>query len=155
MPSRPQLTPETLLELCSGSRDAAALIRGVWDMAEVYDSVVDGDNDLTPDDVHNSMAFALFGLHANPVYRDNPALQLVLMQTIALWRAANNMEQTGDAETLRSSYVMRCSPYNFMISVVLCVSGMDAAIRAAELLYSPTDEDTFEAYCREHVGKGV
>lgn len=153
MPSRPQLTPETLLELCSGSREAVALIEGIWHLAEVYDAVIDGDADLTQSDVHKAMAFALFGLHANPVYRNNPALQLVLMQTVALWRAANELEQSGDLETLRASYVMRCSPYGFMVSVVLCVSGMDAAIRAAELLHSPTDEDTFEAYCREHLGK--
>lgn len=143
---------DTLLELCSGNSHAVELIEGVWELAELYDDLIDGDQH-PEESVHKSMAFVLFGLHANPCYRFNPDLQHVLMQTIALWRAANTLERTKDPEALNVSYTLRCAPYAFFVSVVLCVSGMEKAVRAAELFYGPGDSDTLASYVREHAGK--
>jgi hypothetical protein len=141
---------DTLLDLCSGNDHAVSLIEGVWELAEVYDHLVDGDKH--PEDaVHRAMAFALFGIHANPVYRQHPELQHVLMQTIALWRAANLLERTRNPDALNVSYTLRCSPFNFFVSVVMCVSGEKKAIQAAELFYGPDDDDTLVGYVREHV----
>ena len=144
---------DVLGRLCNGNAEAVALIEGVMNLAEVYDDVIDRDGKATSAEVHQAFAFALFGLHANPVYRENPGLQMILLNSLALWRAANRMETTKDTETLHASYVMRMSPYNFVVAVVMCVAGMDNAINAAQVLYGPGDSDTLASYLREHQRK--
>jgi hypothetical protein len=138
-----------LLRLCSGNADAVALCLGVLDISEVYDDMIDGDK-APESQVHYAMGFALFGLHANSVYRAHPHLQFSLLQCIALWRAANDLERTGEREALANAYVLRCSPYPFIVSVVLAVSGMNAAIEAAKLFYSDVSCETLDDYMREH-----
>lgn len=144
---------DVLHRLCNGNAAAVALIEGVMNLAEVYDDVIDRDNKTTDAETHEAFAFALFGLHANPVYRENPGLQMILLNSLALWRAANRMEATKDSETLHASYVMRMSPYNFAIAVVMCVAGMENAVNAAQVLYGPGDDDTLASYLREHQSK--
>jgi hypothetical protein len=143
---------DILLELCSGDVHAVSLIEGVWEFVEMYDDLVDGDRH--PENaVHKSMDFVLFGLNANPCYRSNPVLQHSLYHAIVLWKVANSLERTRNPDALNVSYTLRCSPFNFFVSVVLCVGGMEKAIRAAELFYDPGDDDTLASYVLEHIGK--
>lgn len=144
---------DVLTRLCNGNAEAVALIDGVFNLAEVYDDFIDKDGKATDDEIHQAFAFALFGLHANPVYRENPGLGMVLLNSLALWRGANHLEASKDEEALHASYVMRMSPHNFAVSVVMCVAGMENAISAAALLYGPGDDDTLAAYLREHARK--
>lgn len=143
----PHLPTDALLSLCGGNAAAVALIEEAHNLAEVYDDFIDNDGRASAADVHRAFAFALFGLHANPVYRNNPGLQTVLLQTVALWRAATDLERDpARRDVLEMTYVMRCAPYGFYVAVVMAVSGMEAAIEAAKLLFAGQDADTFASY---------
>lgn len=147
------LPSDILLSLCGGNAAAVALIEEAHNLAEVYDDIIDADGRAASADVHRAFAFALFGLHANPVYQANPGLQTVLLQTIAMWRAATDLERDpARRDALEVTYVMRCAPYGFYVAVVMAVSGMEAAIEAAKLLYAGKDADTFASYVAELTG---
>jgi len=144
---------DRLLALCNGNQQAVALIEGILHLAEVYDDLIDKDGRITNDDIHQAFNFMLFGLPANQVYREQPTIQVTIMNAMTTWRAANVMEKTGDTETLHASYVMRMSPYNVATHIVMCVAGQEAAIKAAMLLYSRGDKGAFASYLNEHARK--
>lgn len=148
----PAPTVQELLRLCGGNADAMRLIEGLWLLSRLYDQAVDREHKLTADEVHAAMAFALFGLPHNPVWKSNPQLQQSLMDAVVQWRAANALEARKDPDALIAAYTLRQSPYNIMAAVVLAVSGMDAAIEAAALLHGQTGDDSLAAYITEHAG---
>lgn len=141
---------QTIAELCGGNDAAVALIEETWLLACVYDDAIDGQKQRTDDEIHRAFAFAVFGLHANPVWRAHPELRLALLNSIACWRAANALQYSQDKEVLHSAYVLRCSPYQFFVSVVLAVSGMEAAVKAAAFFYGRRTNDSLAEYLAEH-----
>ena len=126
-----------VLALCDDNEDARNLIRDTWAFVEVYDDAIDGQKNETDATIHRAIEWALFDLHRNAFYRAHPEL-----------------EASGGREDLMHSYVLRCSPYDFFVAVVLAAAGPDAALRAAERLRVHTSSvDSFDAYLAEH-GKG-
>jgi hypothetical protein len=141
---------EELMRLCGGDRDALSLINGFWSQCETWDDLVDKDVDTSAAAVNQMMIWAMFELPANPVYRAHPTLALVLRLTVANWFAANALEKTKSREDVVTAYTLRCSPFDFFVAVVMCVSGPAAADEAALLLRTSRGEDRLDAYLSEH-----
>ena len=143
-----------VLALCDDNEDARRLIRDTWAFVEVYDDAIDGQKNETDATIHRAFEWALFDLHRNGFYRAHPELEAALRLMVINWRCANELEASGGREDLMHSYVLRCSPYDFFVAVVLAAAGPDAALRAAERLRVHTSSvDSFDAYLAEH-GKG-
>lgn len=139
-----------LYELCT-TQDARHLIKCVWNFVEVWDDAIDGEKNQSDVSINHAFNWALFEAPNDPFLRQHPALWLSMQEAIALWTTANQLEKTGRIEDLRQSFVLRCSPYNFFVSIVGLDSGPEAAIEAATLLYGgPTDD--FDRYVQEHKG---
>lgn len=142
---------DLLLDLCDGQADAVDLILGAWRFAEVYDDLIDGEKRETDQAIHEAVQWALFGLHGNAFYlRHRASLAPALQVAIAEWRAANELERSGEVEQLVTAYTLRCSPYTFFVAVVLAAGGPAAAVRAAEFFRARPSADRLEAYLREH-----
>lgn len=143
-----------VLALCGDNEHARSLILEAWTFVEVYDDAIDGQKNETDATIHRAFEWALFDLHRNAFYRAHPELEAALRLMVINWRCANELEASGGREDLMHSYVLRCSPYDFFVAVVLAAAGPDAALRAAERLRVHTSSvDSFDAYLAEH-GKG-
>ncbi len=142
---------EYLADLCRN--DAAAdLIAQVWNLVEVWDDAIDREHNEPDAGIHRAFEFAVFGLPRNPFYMANLAtLEPALRVMLANWKCANELERRGDIESLMHAYVLRCSPYDFFVSVVLVAAGPIAAEQAAMRLRCDTASvDPFDNYVAEH-----
>lgn len=142
---------EALVKLCRENYDAVRLIEGAWLLSCVYDDAIDGQKKRTDAEIHQAFAFALFELHTNRVVQQFPHLKASLMEAVACWRAANELERLNDREKLHAAFTLRCSPYQFFIAVVLAVAGVEAAVEAATYFYGEHTEDTLDSYLAEHL----
>lgn len=140
-----------LLALCEGSREAVALINGFWSFAEVYDDLIDGEKNESDEAIHDSMHWALFDLSENRFYKLHPELRSAMQVCIAEWKAANELERTGEREKVATAFTLRCSPYSFFVAVVLAAGGPSAAEKAAITFRSMVTSDTLDSYMSEHM----
>jgi hypothetical protein len=160
-PSPSRATPDTqpepsadfaaLAELCK-NKDAAELIREVWNLVEVWDDAVDREHNEPEANVHRAFEFAMFGLPRNPFYMTNLAtLEPALRLMVANCKCAVELERRADVLSLVHSYVLRCAPYDFFVLVVLVAAGPAAAEQAATRLRCDTTAvDPFDDYVAEH-----
>lgn len=145
---------EFLIDLCGGNHEAVALIEGAWRFCEVWDDAIDGEKKESDDAINAAFQWALFELNDNAFYRRRPELRNALASSIALWRAANQLEAgrpQPSPDHLHTAYVLRCAPYNFFVAVVLAANGIDAAASAALYFYGRPTSDSLEAYVAEHM----
>lgn len=140
-----------LLKLC-GDADAASLCDEFLRLCEVYDDAIDGDP-VDPDAAHRAFWWALVELGGNRFYRDHYSVLRNSLATVILkWKTANQLERSGDRDRVATAYTLRCSPYDFVIAVVMEAAGPAAAEHAASALYgADTPDDRFDAYMAEHL----
>lgn len=143
-------TLDRVFELCA-TNEARNLIRCVMNLVHVWDDAIDGEKKQSDNEINTAFGWALFASHNDAFLQRNPSLWLSLNEMVVLWMAANKLEKEGTLESLRQSYVLRCSPYNFCCSVVGFDAGMEAAVEAAALLYGDSSEDSFEDYVQDHL----
>lgn len=141
-----------ILRLCSGRKDALELIRMMWQIAEVWDDILDGDKRKPDDQINETFLWVLFGLGRNPIWREHAEVRAAARQAIGNWLVANRMEKSGDREQVITAYTLRCSPYDFFVSVVMAVSGAAMADEAALYFRSMPTADRLEDYLHEHLG---
>lgn len=142
---------EKLNRFCFENADAVALIRGFWKMCVTWDHLVDKDEDVPAKLINEAFTWALFDAPVNPVYRQNPALIVVLRTVIANWFAANELQKAPTREQKITAYTLRCCPYDFFVAVVLCVSGPEMADEAALWFRGSPNDDRLEDFLREHM----
>lgn len=142
---------EEILNVCSGERDAASLILQFWNLCEVWDDAIDGQQNEPVEDIHRAFLWALFDLPQNAFYASRPALKVAMQTCIANWMAANQLEASGDPDKLYTAYTLRCAPYDFFVAVVLEASGFEVAQQFAATLRGTTSGDNFQSYLREHL----
>jgi hypothetical protein len=106
--------------------DAHDWLMGMWNVAQVFDDVIDGD---TPErsDVEKALCDALVLLPENQFYLANRHILLPLVSlTILKWKASDDMERAGEAGAL--TYVWRAGFYDLVLACVQIVHGIDAAM---------------------------
>lgn len=142
-----------LTQLCAGNVDAARLCQGFIGLCEVYDDIVDGDHQVLAADAHATFWWALIDLTGSAFFRDHATvLRTAMGLAITKWKTANALERSGDREKLATAYTLRCSPYDFVLTVITLSAGPAAAEQAALALYgADTPEDRFDAYVAEHL----
>lgn len=142
----------TLLKLCAGNGDAARLIEEAWRFAAVYDDAIDGDKRGSETEIHNSFAWALWGLQRNRFYQQHrTTIDTVMQVAVEQWKTANAFERSGERDKLAVAYVLRCSPYTLFAAVVLLANGPEAVADAMVYFHSVRGStDTLDAYLAEH-----
>lgn len=145
------ITPD-LLDLCDGNVDAVSLIVESRNLCEVWDDAIDGESKESPENINRAFQWALFGFEDNPFYQSHPELRSALQVAIANWLTANALEKSGDPEKLFTAYTLRCSPYDFFVSVVLAAAGPVNALKAALAFRTEASPDRLDNYLEEHLG---
>lgn len=141
-----------ILRLCGNRPEGLSLIKGAWALCEVWDDAVDGDKRKSETEIADAFCWALFGLWSNPLWRESRELHSALRVAIADWRAANELEKSGDFEKVVTAYTLRCSPFSFFVAVVLAANGPAAADEAARYFRGMPSPDRLASYMHEHTG---
>ena len=128
--------------------EAQEFLTLVLNAIEVWDDIVDKDDRISVDDIHNVFTQLLVKLPANEFYRANyAALAGMLIVVITAWHTSNEID--GSAEGKAHGYTLR---KEFINLVVLCVAmtGSVADARKASLLgwTCSAANDSFDEFIR-------
>lgn len=126
--------------------DAHAWLMGLWNVAQVFDDMADGDFP-SRDSLDRALCDALVMLPENKFYLANRHILLPLVALCILkWKASDELERAGEASAV--SYVWRAGFYDLVLACVQIVHGIETAMEIAgnvARLYGETLED----YMRE------
>ena len=126
--------------------DAHDWLMGLWNVAQVFDDMADGDFP-SRDSLDRALCDALVMLPENKFYLANRHILLPLVALCILkWKASDELERAGEASAV--SYVWRAGFYDLVLACVQIVHGIETAMKIAgnvARLYGETLED----YMRE------
>lgn len=128
--------------------EAQEFLTLVLNAIEVWDDIVDKDDRISVDDIHNVFTQLLVKLPANVFYQKNyTALAGMIVVMITSWHTSNVVQST--AETKAQAYTLR---KEFINLVVMCVALTDsiAQARMASLLgwTDSATNDSFNEFSR-------
>jgi hypothetical protein len=139
--------------ILKGDPDACSLALLVWELAHLWDDLVDRDRTLGPEDVHRAFEIALFALPAHPLYqRHFNDLQLLLKIGYANWRAANDLErlaqgaETLDPRPMEVAHVLRHKLADVYIYLAGLVGGPYWANENAARIWMIAHNESFAEY---------
>lgn len=99
-----------LLEIFQGDVHATDLIAGCIQVTEVWDDLIDGDREVTRDQVTEAFTLALVEIPSNPLYaKYGAAIRVVLTGAIAAWLDSDKLrdDDVTGAEDLITAHVIR------------------------------------------------
>jgi hypothetical protein len=130
----PTLSPDVrrarLLEIFQGDSDAVSLIEDVIAVTEVWDDLVDGDREVTADDVTEAFTRALVDIPSNPHYlRHGAALRAVLLGAILGWLDSDAMrgDKVLGAEDVITAHVVRYQIVDVALVLLVRLFGLPYA----------------------------
>jgi hypothetical protein len=144
-------TATALFRLMAGNADAVQMVQDIAFASHIYDDLIDCDKKTTQEQIHALMWKMLIALPMNPFYRQHEAMFRPLLITgILNWRAANEMEKTGDLEELHISHVTRYAIADVAIMAMALAGGQDHAVANTRELRLLSQQDTWANYHKEH-----
>jgi hypothetical protein len=122
--------------------DAHDWLMGLWNVAQVFDDMADGDFPER-DQLDRALCDALVLLPENQFYAANKHILLPLVALCILkWKASDDLERAGEAGAM--SYVWRAGFYDLVLACVQIAHGMETAMEIAAnvaRLYGESLED--------------
>lgn len=151
VPPWPRSTPEAMLEIMAGDRDAVSMMGDLAVWTHIYDDLVDCDKPVSETHIHELMWRVLVTLPTNPFWRRHEALLRPLLITgILNWRAANDIEARGNLEELRIAHAIRYSICDIGLLAMFLAGGHDHAVQYARQARLMFQHDTWAHYRGEH-----
>ena len=142
-------------DLLQGHAEAVDLCMNVFDWANDYDHVADGDfvEKHTDQALHDAMWTIAVMIPANPFYRAYPELAVSLANGITSWRASNVLAMPGDMHGLMLAHVLRWNLIEFFLHCARIVGGRAWADDKAPVFWrAMTRDHSFGQFVSEHTG---
>ena len=150
-PPWPRSTPDALLELMAGNKDAAAMLEAISFWSHIYDDLIDRDKPVSDTDIHKAMWVLLVDLPRNPFFRAHETeFRGALVTGVMNWHAANQMEKSGCVEQLRIAHAIRYSAGDVAFLAMVFAGGEAHAIANASRCRLLMQHDTWQNYIQEH-----
>lgn len=128
------------------SQEASDWLDGLWSVIQVFDDVIDKDNEITRQDANAALYAALLSMPASPFWlRNHAVLTPVMLVALSKWQASDARERAGIIDAV--SFVWRASFYDVVLAVCHLVHG-DKAVDMAATVASMYGEN-FEDYKKE------
>lgn len=146
---------ETLIhEFCCGIQPAIDFFLLIANISQVWDDLIDKDNQQSDDQINLMMWQALIELNENPFFAQNiQQLLPVMKKAIVNWLTSNQHEAAGDKEMLKVSYIKRSCVTDIAIFVALLCGGLEHSLRYAPLIEAAVfKDDSFDDYLNEQLG---
>ena len=144
---------ELLHRVLKGDPDAVALCLLVFNWANDYDHLVDGDLPETEreDALHRAMWALLAGLQTNAFYRRHQDELLVsLLNGVSTWRTANTLQRGSNPKGHELAHVLRWTLIEFFLHCARLVGGEAWVQRVAPGFWlAMTEDHSFEQFARE------
>lgn len=125
--------------------DAHDWIMGLWNIAQVFDDMADGDHPAR-DNLDRAICDALILLPENRFYAAHKhILQPLLAIAILKWKASDDLERAGEATAF--TFAWRAGFYDLILASVQIVHGLDVAMEIGAnvaRLYGERYEDYIE-----------
>lgn len=100
--------PDLLAKWLKGHREAISMVLMIHDIVEIWDDLIDGDNDPSHADISRVFRTALIELPRNSFYQENfAALNTLIESAIFDWHTANKFEDA--RENLETAFGLRCT----------------------------------------------
>lgn len=138
-------------ELLQGDTHAVNLCMAVFEWANLYDHLIDGDAAVAGDPkraLHDAMWLMAVVIPQNPFYRAfQPELSVSLANGISSWRVANELQTSDEARALVLAHVLRWFPIEFFLHCARLLHGAEwAAARGAWFWTEMTRGHGFEEF---------
>ena len=116
-----------LLSKWIGCPEAEAWILDYFDVAELFDDLIDKDKEITRDRIYQALFECMVDMPNNPFFVEHRAVLIpILHMGINCWMDSNALEKRHALEGLHFSYVMRAAYMAIIQTVVELVQGRDA-----------------------------
>lgn len=140
-------------QLLHGDRDAVELCVLVFDWANVYDHLVDGQvpEEKRNEALHNAMWACTVGMHRNVFFmRHQKELMVTFANAITSWKTATALQRRDDTHSHLVAHVLRWAPIEFFIHCARLVGGDRWADACAPTFWlAMTDAHTLEQFLPE------
>lgn len=126
------MTHQQIIELaCNGNQDAINFFHDIYNVAQLWDDLIDRDKILKDNDIHNVMDALLFRLPTNKFYAQNENfLRPILVIGIYNWLAANKLErEPADLNDLHISYILRSAYADLLSACTVLFYKRDEAVK--------------------------
>lgn len=136
---------ELFTSIYKGNEDAIRLSTQLWDLAQTWDDLYDGDP-ISRDAVNKAFTDALFMLPANPLY--GPDIQANLLNVYLRWQDANIIESSNASDNeLAKAWMLRAGIYDLFVLIAAKLYGLAWATKigpTVRKMYGETLEDYIE-----------
>jgi len=126
-----EISKNLYIQLCpllKGNTAATVFCVDLMNIYQVWDDLIDKDNEYTDSDVNQVFQTLLFSLPMNEFYVKNQnELRPLIMNSILKWFDANKMEEEGKEADLHMSYMLRAEIYSIFCYVAFLVGGLNYA----------------------------
>jgi hypothetical protein len=114
--------PEHLGKWLKGNQSAVEFVLDLFRIVELWDDLVDNDNEITPKDVNKAFHAALITLPRNGFYHANfTLLNPIIEAGIFDWHTANHFEKK--KENLETAFGLRCTLQSTIVLSARIVGG--------------------------------
>lgn len=119
------MTKDELIQtVCREDASASEFLHTVTQIAHVWDDLIDQDQPILADQIHQAFVQALVALPLNAFYRRHfDMLHPVLVSSISNWLVANELERAGSMDDLRIAFISRSSYVDLVTQVAFLVGG--------------------------------
>ena len=128
------------------SADAVDFLLGIWNLAQVFDDMADGDAIARPD-LDRAIWFSAVGMATNPFFASHSqSITPILAAMVLKWQASDAAERDGLADA--RSYAWRAGYYDLVLIVACLSHGPEAAQQMGPKIMQMYRE-TFTDYMEE------
>ncbi|MCP2517395.1 hypothetical protein M5J07_20820 [Achromobacter mucicolens] len=122
--SAPFFDPAVALRWMRGNQAAVDFLRVAFQVAHLWDDLVDRDRVLADDEINEGMFAALVLLPRNTFYRTHfDTLNSILTNASTNWRIATELERVEGTAPKRIAYVMRSAYVDLVTHSALLLGG--------------------------------
>lgn len=130
-----------------GDEDAVNFLNDMIDALHFYDDLIDRDQQLSNDNIHDSFWKLLITIPRNKFYTNNfDLLNPILVNAICNWKCANKFEEGDDEYELGIAYILRSSYVDILTMTALITGGREWADECAPQIRKHTHKETLDGY---------
>lgn len=140
---------QTIAKAVRGNQAALEFLAAFHQIIEVWDDLIDKDNQVSDVAINAAFHIALISLPRNPFYREHfNVINPVIDSAILDWLAANELEKSTKECDLREAYVLRCSCLSVTVQCAKIIGGVEWAASINHELRSLPDQ--WPEYAAKH-----
>lgn len=131
------------LQSILGDISAARMCFDYFIVAQYWDDLIDRDNELSDDEIHDAFYTSLVSIPNNPFYQKyQHKITPILEVTIYKWLQSNKYEN--DCKELNKAYMLRAGLYDLFSLAYITIHGLSGGANIYDLY-----GETFDKYKKE------